>query len=285
MSVDPKVMSAAESADQVSTIINALISNAKRLGLIWNLRPATIATPTHGIYDGDSTAVRMISLIGKRTAGERVLCAAVPPSGNYILGMLGDNWVYGGKLTLKPTPSSASQALIFNEGYSIYVDNAGAGSDNSRLWIDGPDDGEVVIGPRAGAATFASIRLRTGATTASAANCFIDSATQQIRRSTSSRRYKDNIEDARVDLTAVRQLRPVQFHDKTELKEKGVEAKVHVGLIAEEVSELGLREFVYYDENGEPDSVQYDRIVVGLLGVIKELEDRVTDLEQRTAVR
>src|SRR5690606_22186561 len=44
--------------------------------------------------------------------------------------------------------------------YYLWADAAGAGSDNSRLWLDGPNGGEVVIGPRSGASRFGQIRLR-----------------------------------------------------------------------------------------------------------------------------
>src|SRR5690606_12751398 len=44
--------------------------------------------------------------------------------------------------------------------YYLWADATGAGSDNSRLWLDGPNGGEVVIGPRSGASRFGQIRLR-----------------------------------------------------------------------------------------------------------------------------
>ena len=63
-------------------------------------------------------------------------------------------------LQLTSGPSSSNRQLIFAESYSIYADNTGSGADSSRLWIDGPDEGEVVIGPRTGANYLDQIRLR-----------------------------------------------------------------------------------------------------------------------------
>lgn len=65
-----------------------------------------------------------------------------------------------GALTLDTVAGSANQALILPEGYSVYTDNAGPGTDNSRVWIDGPDEGAAYIGPRTGANLLNLIQLR-----------------------------------------------------------------------------------------------------------------------------
>lgn len=44
--------------------------------------------------------------------------------------------------------------------YYLWADAAGAGSDSTRLWLDGPNGGEVVIGPRSSASRFGQVRLR-----------------------------------------------------------------------------------------------------------------------------
>jgi len=56
--------------------------------------------------------------------------------------------------------SSNNLQVQFAEGYSIHADNDGTGSDSSRLWFHGPDEGEFIVGPRAGGNNFANIRLR-----------------------------------------------------------------------------------------------------------------------------
>lgn len=72
----------------------ALASDADRLGLVWKLRPGTVAEgsdPT-GILitlDGDSAQMNAYSLIGPLQDGARVMCALVPPSGTYIVGYVG----------------------------------------------------------------------------------------------------------------------------------------------------------------------------------------------------
>lgn len=186
-------------------------------------------------------------------------------------------------VTVTPTAGSASQAFAFNHSYGFYVDNAGAGSAGNRVWLDGPNGGEAVIGPRTGANLFGSIKLRTSQTTASAANCFIDSTTYQIKRSTSSRHYKQDIAAAPNFLPLLTRLQPVRFRDLAEVRERGDDAQWHVGLIAEDVHDIGLTEFVHYRDTPDgpvPDGVQYDRLAVALLGAVADLAQRVDALER-----
>jgi len=46
----------------------------------------------------------------------------------------------------------------------------------------------------------------------------------------------------------------------------------NTGLIAEEVNELGLHEFIRYDEHGNPYSIPYDNLSALFINAIKELK-------------
>lgn len=52
------------------------------------------------------------------------------------------------------------------------------------------------------------------------------------------------------------------------------------GLIAEDVEATGLHEFVQYDRDGNVQGVAYDRIALTLIPLVKELYERVEQLEQ-----
>lgn len=79
----------------ISTGVETLVQEAGRLGLTWTLRPATVIlidpSPTSGLatitYDGDSTGVTAVSLIGVVTPGDRVMGLIIPPAGNFILSL------------------------------------------------------------------------------------------------------------------------------------------------------------------------------------------------------
>ena len=95
----------------------------------------------------------------------------------------------------------------------------------------------------------------------------------KLWKSSSSRRYKTNIEQLDADTDAVLQLRPVRFQWKTT-------GQNDIGLIAEEV-EQQLNDLVIYDNEGRPDAVKYDRVSLYLLAVVKDLKAENESLRQR----
>jgi hypothetical protein len=73
--------------------IQVLVKEAKRLGLIWTIRIATIelggAGSVTGIYDGDTVPIGLTNMTGKvLVAGMRVYVCMVPPSGNFVVGFV-----------------------------------------------------------------------------------------------------------------------------------------------------------------------------------------------------
>lgn len=119
-------------------------------------------------------------------------------------------------------------------------------------------------------------------TTASAANCFIDSSTGEIQRSTSSARYKEEIRDLEIDSSKVLLLLPRSYKEKKSGKEC-------FGLIAEEVNEVlpSLVDFIpakkviegSESEDLIPDAVHYPLISVLLLAELKKLKLEVAALK------
>jgi hypothetical protein len=109
-------------------------------------------------------------------------------------------------------------------------------------------------------------------TTASAANMFIESG-GFFRRSTSSIKYKTNVENATHGLADVMNLRPVTY--------KGINdgETIFGGLIAEEVHEAGLTEFVQYADDGSPDALAYGQMVSLAFKAIQEQQAMITELK------
>jgi len=145
-------------------------------------------------------------------------------------------------------------------------------------------------------------------TTASAANAVLNASSSPVNellRSTSSLRYKTDIEDLwndRADI--IYQLRPVWYRSKCEADRKDWS---WYGLVAEEVARLEPRlvSWIYLenpyktvtktidskiqtvtelDETIQqvPDGVQYDRLTVLLVKAIQELKKEITELKART---
>jgi len=123
------------------------------------------------------------------------------------------------------------------------------------------------------ARTDGTVRLPVTAstTTASAANLFIDSSTGALARSTSSARYKENILPYTRGLTTVSAMSPVTFNGLGE-------SVTRAGFIAEDFDALGLTEFVNYNAEGHPDSIDYPNITALLVRSIQELSAQVDSL-------
>jgi hypothetical protein len=116
-------------------------------------------------------------------------------------------------------------------------------------------------------------------TTGSSANVFI-STEGLFSRSTSSLKYKTDVEDADIDYSEalVYGSRPVWYRS---LSESDPSEYSYWGFIAEEVAEIDPR-MVHWGNDG-PEGVQYDRYVVHLVSVIQKQQQRLDALETRIA--
>ncbi len=176
---------------------------------------------------------------------------------------------------------------------------SGSDRDIIRGSVDGVTNG-LMVGWANSSSTL-SVKFASIPTTASAANAFLDDTdSNRLYRSTSSIRYKTDVEDidqSRAD--AVLNLRPVWY------RSKGINDRSDwswYGLIAEEVAEIEPRlvHWSYLEEDYEiektnegiqktlkagaklaPDGVQYERLTVLLLDVVKRQNARIETLEAK----
>ena len=112
-------------------------------------------------------------------------------------------------------------------------------------------------------------------TTSASANVFISAG--QFYRSTSSQRYKNTINDAAHGLADLLKLRSVTYKGNNDGD------TIFGGLIAEEVHDAGLTEFVQYDKDDKPDSLAYGNMVSLCIKAIQEQQATITALEARIA--
>lgn len=184
-------------------------------------------------------------------------------------------------LTFFRIPAGADP--FYPDGTSRFVGNfdlfLAAGSD--QLLLSGPDGASVVASAGSGlilSSDFGVLIQHT--TTASAANCFIDPVSARVYRVSSSRRYKQDIVDADIDVDAVLALVPRQFRRRDEVEELGDDAPTYVGFIAEEAADLGLDDWVTTDDEG-PESFAYAHWGVALQAVAQRQAAQIEDLERR----
>ncbi|MBN2505494.1 MAG: tail fiber domain-containing protein [Verrucomicrobia bacterium] len=105
-------------------------------------------------------------------------------------------------------------------------------------------------------------------TTSYSANAYIDSG-GRLCKSTSSRRYKEQIEPLHEDFSKILDLEPKQY------VRRGAGPDREFGYIAEEVEEAGLKGLTVYDRQGRPDAVDYPRMVIYANEVLKEHQSTI----------
>ncbi|WP_238319611.1 gp58-like family protein [Lactobacillus equicursoris] len=124
-------------------------------------------------------------------------------------------------------------------------------------------------------------------TTSAGANVFVapDGA---LIRSSSARKYKTDIQDADNDYgNKLIELTPQKWIDKAEKKhyeedpENNKKPGYYYGLIADDLDAAGLDMLVNYGAEGEVEGINYDRLAVALLPVIKSLKDQVASLKKQ----
>jgi hypothetical protein len=96
-----------------------------------------------------------------------------------------------------------------------------------------------------------------------------------LQRDNSSRRYKNTIEDATHGLAELLTLRTVTYKGNNDGD------TVFGGLIAEEVHDSGLTEFVSYNDEGEPEALAYGNMVSLCIKALQELSEKNDALEAR----
>jgi hypothetical protein len=109
--------------------------------------------------------------------------------------------------------------------------------------------------------------------TGTGTNIVIDTSTGEILQYSSSVKYKTNIETLDLDINKYLSIRPVQFNWKRD-------GKRGFGFIAEEL-EYFYPELVLYNENYEPEAVQYMEFVPYLHRVAQIHHEHIDKLQKK----
>lgn len=91
----------------------------------------------------------------------------------------------------------------------------------------------------------------------------------------SSRRYKENITDLKDDFTQILRAQP-KTYTRPDYPDRW-----EIGYIAEEFQDLGLDRLLYFDQEGLPDGINYRKISLYLLEIVKGLVQKAQESEQR----
>jgi hypothetical protein len=270
-----------------------------------------------------SAVVRDVSTVAEEASDAAAAAAAAAATANTaatnasnaingLIGLGSDGSAYtlrAGNITsggvrdgvLNLTSGSNSSIQLFNGGVDINgpaaqvkVGNAGGGG----IRLEGAVTSSGLIqsgGNMRSGGTLGRVELDGGGTTGASIN-----GSGNIVRTSSSERYKQDIDDLNVDYEDVLLLSPKKFRLKQEVNgddevKANANARYYAGFIAEEIAETPLSIFVSYErlEDGteRPDGVYYAELTTALLQaikhqdtLIKSLTERVTMLENKDKV-
>ena len=188
---------------------------------------------------------------------------------------------FRGNDNVKLNLGNSDDLQIFHDGSDSFIKDAGTGGlyiDTSQFLVRNAagsspnmeikDDGRVFLPGAYSQTTSGSVNLRV-------------LSDGQLKRSTSSIRYKKDITDATWGLTEVLKLKPKTF--KNNATGEDADDKIYGGFTAEDIHDLGLTEFVDYNEKNEPDALAYGNMVALMAKAIQDLNGKVGILETEVA--
>lgn len=97
----------------------------------------------------------------------------------------------------------------------------------------------------------------------------------------SSAQFKRDMRPTALDPLTILNAEIVDFRYKAEVELHGDDAPFIIGGIAEQFHAAGLGAFVSYDENGDPFGIAYERLALGVIPLLQQLNARVAELEAR----
>jgi len=199
----------------------------------------------------------------------------------------GDSFLNGGNFSITKAFPSITLTAGTNESASLRLKNDAQDWDVNCQSVDHFAVFDQTLSAAAFLLTatnyFVSLPGVYSGTTSSAANVHINSG-GSLLRVTSAKKYKEDIKDYKVGLDAVNQMNPVSYKSKKDMHnsaDEKIDDKTYAGLLADDIHDLGLSEFVEYGEDGEVEGLFYERMVSVCINAIKELSAKVKDLEKK----
>jgi hypothetical protein len=247
------------------------------------------------VYAGDNGASNYLQIYSNSTPLAASYYGNIYSRGVQILGWQSDTiagatvtpkvFIYQDTVltdTKKITSSNATPPSITLTGATINFQQGSASGDfnfktsagNQILAINNASN--VVLETTGG---YRQITPPTTTQTTSAAIWFNTSGTTwELRRNSSSNRYKTNITDAdSVVLEAAKKIRP--RHYQSTIDSEGDATRL--GFIAEEIDAAGLTHAVGYDADGRPETIDPTALIAALYHRVNELEERLAALESK----
>ena len=151
------------------------------------------------------------------------------------------------------------------------------GSDYTQ--VKSPDGGTVFQLNDSG--TIGSSNIYNTAITVGTWRALYVTSTGVLGYAASSRRFKTDERDYEVPLDILDTVTPKWFKYTKDVDENGEQAREQVNFIAEDLDEAGLTEYVSYDAEGLPETINEQRMVNVLWSFAKQQQDLIRNLTDR----
>jgi len=244
-------------------------------------------TYTDGYATGSNPGQQV--MVGAGMGVNQTMTEAVDESG----GMPSRAWMFGRHgVTIA---SGYSYESMINGGYKIIPSlslgttrvYSGAGDSVKRLAATATLQAgyEVVVRGRNVSVMVGSTGdffIKAITTASGTANLTIDN-NGTVRRVSSARRYKSNIEyldGISYKAQKLFEITPASWIDKEHMKREGSNQKYY-GFIADDFDALGLNEVVVYGDDGRVESLAYDRLSIYMIPLIQSLKNEVDQLKNK----
>ena len=245
---------------------------------------ATGGTFNTGVFDTDSGSWTGAEISGApfTTAYTRNNVVGVGLNGVAFISVNTGGWVsscypyYDGGSDLGVKSTSTTNAYRWRNLRLSGIAYFGGDGNSNTLSTNTPTASQVKVAINSTGTIYANLLGTSTGTT------IVQNADGFLKVSSSSRRYKENIEPITGSyLDAIKDLSPVTFSYKEEFSGTSTNPIVS-GLIAEDVAEIQkLNGIVNYNNEGTPESISYDRLSVFLAVAVKELSDKIDSISNR----
>jgi hypothetical protein len=259
-----------------SIIANTITSKSTNTNLVLSGNGSGIVqvNDSLNLSSGSEYRINGTSVLSNNTLGSGVVNSSLTSVGTLSsLAVTNNiNIVSGNYQVNGTTVIDSLKNAVFNNSRS---GNIALGISNNNPNIIGTTTGNLIL-----AAQSTQVRIASqddlyldGPDTESGTTAAI-TASGKIVKSSSSVRYKTNIEDLEIDSEKIYEIRPVSFYYKNNIDVK------QIGYIAEEINEL-IPDIVYLNNEGQPESIQYDRLVVPIIMEMKNLKQIINTQQEQ----
>jgi hypothetical protein len=273
-----------------SQITGVTVTNADTVD---NIHASTTATASY-LFPLDSSA--RFNLTGAQmsgyvlrasnsmTQGAAISGEATGPAGIGIYGLATDptnSPNYGGLFISKGSESHGVYGVATGTlSHGVYGDAQATSGLNygvyGRTFSDAGYSGYFTggLGVKVATGTLEAPNIKIASVNIGSGTALQIDALGGVVKSSSSRRYKENINPLTDNFSLILNAEPKSYTYKSS-------GQKDIGYIAEDFDAAGLKDLVIYNKDGQPDALKYDKIAVYLLEIIKQQQKDIDDLKKR----